>query len=285
MLNSTSLLTSLRITSAAIDRSTERLASGKRIQTAADSPLEFSRLMDTKTSLSSIGMSLNTLENSMSKLEERDSSLVTMQESLMRFKELAMKASSGSALGTASLKDILPEMDAIEQTIASQANGKGIDGYMFAGTANSQPFVRDPMTQAMTYTGTTQDQSVTVQGVTLNNTVNGAPLLKVFDALKSSLDSVKAGTPVTTAQLSDLDDALSSLIQIRTTGAAQSAAAASVQTNLTGRQELYSDQVKQIESTDYAEESVRLSEKNAQYQATLQALSMELNRKRLMDFL
>jgi flagellin-like hook-associated protein FlgL len=284
-MTSTGLLNSLRITSAAIERSTERLASGKRLQTAADGPLEFTRLMETKTSLSSLGISLNTLDNSRSKLEERDGSLVSMQESLMRFKDLAMRASTGLALGATTLKDVLPEMTTIEQTMASQGNSKGIDGYMFSGTANVQPFVRNPVTQALTYAGTTDSHSVSVQGVTLDNTVNGAPLLKVFDALKSSLDSVNAGTPITSAQLDALDDALSVIIEIRTKGAAQSAAAENVQTGLTGRKDLYSDQVQRIETTDYAEESVRLSEKNAQQQATLQVLSMELNRRRLMDFL
>ena len=280
MLIKPNLLLALRTTDAASNQATERLASGKRVSTAADDPLAYARIAQTKASISTAGISLNTLDFGLSRLDGRDGILGTMQDTLMHFKDQALRTT-----GTTLPSEVRPQMAELQKAMVSLANSKDASGYMFSGTSTTVPFSANAATQAVTYAGSMNDQTISVEGITLTGAMSGSPLMQVFGAMQDVLDTTAAGQQVTAAQMAALESAVDTISGLRTKGAAETGAAENVQSALTSRRDNYQAQVEKLENTDYAEESANLSNSQSQYQATLKVISMELNRKRLMDYL
>lgn len=280
MLIKPNLLLALRAADAASNRAAERLASGKRVSTAADDPLAFSRIAQTKASISTAGISLSTLDFGISRLDGRDGILGTMQDTLMHFKDQALRTT-----GTTSPADVRPQLAELQKAMVSLANSKDASGYMFSGTSTTAPFAANAATQAVTYSGSTNDQTISVEGITLTGAMSGSPLMQVFGAMQDVLDTTAAGQQVSAAQMAALESAVDTVSGLRTKGAAETNAAEDVQSGLISRRDNYQAQVDKLENADYAEESANLSNSQSQAQATLKVISMELNRKRLMDYL
>jgi len=281
MLVKPNLLNNLRITDHDMNQATERISSGKRVASARDDALSFARITTTKTSISSTGIALSTIDYGLSRLESRDQVLGSMQESLMRFQELATMASGGIF----NLKDIAPEMNALEQAMLSLANTKDASGLMFAGTGTTTPFTQDPLTKVVTYNGTATSQTIEVHGITMSGSIDGTPLMDAFNAMRAALANIAGGTPPTKAQVQAIGNAVETMVGLRTAGAAEGAAAQNIQKSLIFRRDIESEEVARLESADITEETIKLNEGQKQFEATLKVTSMEINRRRLMDYL
>lgn len=275
------MLSHLRSTDAVINNASERISTGKKVNSAKDDALAFSRITTTKTSISSAGIALSTLDYGMSRLDSRDQTLSSMQEGLMRFKELATL----SAGGIYNLKDIQPEMASLEQAMVSLGNTQDASGLMFSGDSSATPFVQDPTTKAVTYAGSATAQVINVEGITISGTVSGTPLIQTFNAMRAVLNSVAAGTKPTIAQVDALGTALDTVVGLRTAGAAEGAAAQNIQQSITSRRDGETNEMSRLESADITEETIKLQDGNKQYEAMLKITGMDLSRRRLMDFI
>lgn len=276
------LLQALGTTDAQINDASKKIATGKKINSALDDPITFNRITTTKASVSETGIKLNTLEYGIDRLDARDSVLSSMQDTVMRFQELATMASTGIH----KLTDILPEMRSLKESMISLANTSDASGLMFAGTAiNVTPFVKDPVTGAVSYAGSTAEHMVEVEGVRLNGSINGAPFIAVFDAMDNVINSMTASTAPSAAMVADVKGSLETLISARTNAAAQAAGANMIKAALTARSDRESGEVSKMEDADITKETIKLTEGQKHYEAILKITGMELNRRRLMDFL
>lgn len=275
------LMSAMRITNAGIDLATERISTGRRVNRAADDPLAFASITNTKTSISAAGISLNTLDYALNRNNGRDQIMASMQEGMMRFNELSMMAAGGFN----KLTDILPEMASIEQAMLSMANTKDASGLMFSGSMNVTPFVQDPTTKVVTYAGGATDQTISVEGITLSGSIAGTPLLAAFTAMRDVLNAMTAGTPPTTAQLQAVESSIGTLVDTRTQGAAQAAAATTIQSALISRQDNEKNAVSNREDADMTTETIKMNEGQKQYEAIMKVTGMRLQQRRLMDYL
>ncbi|MDO9179112.1 MAG: hypothetical protein Q7U16_12475 [Agitococcus sp.] len=275
------LMTAMRTTSASIDVSAERISTGKRVNRAGDDPLAFSSITNTKTSISSAGISLSTLDYALNRNDGRDQLMASMQDSMMRFNELATMASGGFN----KLTDIIPEMTAIEQAMVSMGNTTDASGQMFSGNSTIVPFVQNPVTSVVTYAGSAIDQTMSVEGITLSGAVAGTPLMAAFNAMRTVLVSMTAGTAPTMAMVQAVQASISTLVDFRTQGAAQASSATTIQTALTSRQDNEKMSVSRMQDADLTAETISMSEGQKQYEAIMKVTGMRLGQRRLMDFI
>lgn len=275
------IFSALRTTDADIVNAQSRIATGKRINSAIDDAIGFNRVTHTKASISATGIKLSTLEYGLDRLHARDQVLGSMQDTLMRFQELATMASTGIN----QLKDIEPEMRALKDALFSLANTRDAGGLMFAGTATAQPFVKDPVTGAVSYAGSATANVIDVDGVQINGSVSGAPLMNVFTAIEDVLASSAAGTPPSPAMVAAVQTAVETLVDMRTSAGAQAAGASNIKAALTARSDREQEEVSKLESADLTAETIRMTQGQKAYEAILKVTGMELNRRRLMDYL
>lgn len=281
MLIKPNLISAMNNTGRAMDVSSERLSTGKRINSAKDDPLGFNRVAITKTSISQTGVAINVLEHGMARLDARDQTLSSIQDVTARFQELSTMASAGLY----KLTDILPEMKSLEQAMMSLANSKDASGYMFAGTANNAPFATDPATGAVMYMGSTTPQTINVEGITMSGSVDGSPMLGVFTAMRNVITSMEAGTPPATTDVQNVANGMETVLSMRTNGAAEGAAANQVLNSLGLRHDRERSEVDRIESADETTEMMNLTQGQKQYEAILKVMSMHINQRRLMDYI
>ena len=275
------LLQALTRVDTGINQATDRIASGKRINSALDDPIAFNRITSTKASVSETGIKLSTLDYGIGRLEARDQVLGSMQDTLMRFQELATMASSGIHR----LADLAPEMASLKEALISLGNTSDASGLMFAGTASTAPFVKDPVTGVVSYAGAVTENVIDVDGVKLNGSINGTPLMAAFNAIDSVLATMAGGTPPTAAEVGSVQAAIGVLVDTRTGAAAQAAGATNIKSALTARSDRESEEVSRMEEADMTTETIRLTEGQKHYEAILKVTGMELNRRRLMDFI
>ena len=275
------ILSNLYQTDVAINKASLNISTGKRVNSAIDDPVAFNRITAEKASISAIGIKLNTLDFGMGRLDARDQVLGSMQETATRFQELATQAMSG----TNKLTDLLPEMKALRQTMISLGNTQDVNGYMFSGTSGVTPFGADPVTGATTYYGNTTTNVINVDGVTMDGTMDGTPLMTTFAAMDAVLTQITGGTPPTAAQLTSVQGAVNSVLDLRTSGAAQVSGANTLKGALQGSSDRQTQEVADLESADLTTETVNLTQGQQQYQAILKMTGTILNQRRLMDYM
>ena len=275
------LLQALKYVDSSINQASDRIASGKKINSALDDPIGFNRITQTKASVSETAIKLNTLDYGIDRLDARDQVLGSMQDTLMRFQELATMASSGIH----QLKDLGPEMAALKEALISLGNSRDASGLMFAGTATTAPFVKDAVTGVVSYAGSTTENVIDVDGVKLNGSIDGTPLMDAFTAIDDILTTIAGGTAPTSAQVATVQAAIGTVVDTRTAAAAQAAGANNIKTALQSRSDRETDEVSRLESADMTAETIRLTEGQKHYEAILKVTGMELNRRRLMDFI
>lgn len=263
-----------------ITQASNRISTGKRVNSALDDPIAFNRIAATRASVSQTAIKLNTLEYGIGRVDARDQVLDSMQETMMRFQELASMASSGIH----KLTDIEPEMRALRETMISLANTKDASGLMFAGTSSVTPFVKD-MSGSVVYVGSLSENVIDIDGVKLSGSVSGVPLLNAFAAMESVLANVNAGVPPSVVQVANVQNSVETILGMRTSAAAQAAGAVHIRNSLTARMDRETDQVNSMEAADETAEMIRYTEGQRQYEAILKVVGMELNRRRLMDYI
>ncbi|MCC5611134.1 hypothetical protein LC612_31365 [Nostoc sp. CHAB 5834] len=279
MLIKPNLITALNAASVKMDAASERISTGNRINRASDDPLGFNRMAVTQASISQTGVKVSVLQQGMERLDARDETLSSLQDVTSRFHELTMMASTGLN----KLQDIMPEMKALEQAFFSLANSKDASGYMFSGTADTQPFVKTA--GVASYAGTTTPFSINVDGVTMSGAVDGTPLMAAFNAMRSTITTMEAGNPPATAQVDAVNASMENLLQMRTDGAAEGAAADQLLNALGMRKDREKTAVDRIRSADPTEEMMKLTENQKLHESVLKVMSVHLNQRRLMDYL
>lgn len=276
----TTLLRALDRTDTARTQASDRIASGKKINSAIDDPIMFNRITETKASVSTTAIKLSILDEGMDRVDARDSTLNSMQEALQRFQELTTKASTGMY----KTQDILPELKALKDSMLSLSNTADSRGLMFAGSSLNTPFAADAAGN-VTYAGNTTPNIIDIEGVKMSGSVDGTPILQAFAAMTNVINTMNGGANPSIAQVTSVAGAVETLGQMRTDSAAQAAAANMIKTSLEARTDREGQSIENMESADIVAETLKFTESGNHYDDILKITGTELNRKRLLDYL
>jgi len=132
-------------------RAQSEIASGSRVQTAADNPGDFSQLLRVSQLLSENAQYRDASEVGRNRLELEETTLSSTGSLVQRARELTVQLGNGS-LTTNARQSIAIEAEGLLQSMVSLANTQNVDGgSMFAGTSSSNPPVQSFTVSGSTY--------------------------------------------------------------------------------------------------------------------------------------
>lgn len=163
---------------------------GKRLHKASDSPTDWSNVETLRSHQKDQSTYATNADRAYGVLTAADRTLGSASDIMKRVRELAVGAASEAAVDEYHTAARL-EITALREQLTAAANGEFAGRYLFAGTAYDEP----PFDAAGTYTGTTDEPSVTIgrdntvlQGVD-GSTVFKGPIdvFQVMDDLDAAL--------------------------------------------------------------------------------------------------
>lgn len=127
----------------AVARLQAQMATGARVQTAADDPAAMAKIMNIDSALSDIGQWQSNIGTVQDRLGLEENALNALNDVIDRVRQLGVQARS-SALSDSDRNSIAAEMKELSATLLSTANSRDSQGrYLFAGSRDGQaPFVR-----------------------------------------------------------------------------------------------------------------------------------------------
>jgi flagellar hook-associated protein 3 FlgL len=136
------LLSALGDVQQQVDTATEQLASGRRINRPSDDPAGaavVAGILDQSSRVDSFQQSSGTI---LGQLQTADSTLSSVVTALQRAITLGVQGANGT-LSDADRQAVRDELTGIQQQLISLANTSYQGRFIFAGTANTQPYVAD----------------------------------------------------------------------------------------------------------------------------------------------
>ncbi len=271
----------------------ERLATGKRINRASDDPSGAAIAFNLKTSLTEIAQFQRNTEAADQKLTATDDTLNSYQTILERVRTLVTQGLSDTA--TQEAKNALAtEIESLRGRILNVANSKNGDEYLFGGTRQNQPPF--DQTTAVPAVAPTAGQFVQLEPGT-NAVAVGATADAIFSdstaTIFQDLDaavSALRGTANPAADRATLENSISRLNTYKNLAqTAQAETGATMKITEFAKDRLINDslsfetRLNAVESADFAETAVDISETQRALEATLQTAAA--NRRSLLDFL
>ncbi|NNF66377.1 MAG: flagellar hook-associated protein FlgL [Gammaproteobacteria bacterium] len=128
---------------AALAKTQNQVATGRRFATAADDPVAAARELDLNKSLSRLGQLQQNISVANHRLSLEDAALGEVTDTLQRIRELAVLINSDTNDGARDI--VTQELDELLSHLVQTANASdGEGGYLFSGfAANGQPFSQD----------------------------------------------------------------------------------------------------------------------------------------------
>lgn len=276
------LLTNIQDQSKRILDLQTQLATGLRVTTVSDDPVDARRAMNTRTTIAKNQQYLDNMSSATPRLEESVSSIQTMLNAVLRARELTIQGANGTE-GQAALDAIAEEINQLLEGAVNTANHQSGNLYIFGGTrTRSVPFdvtrnVDGDIT-AVTYQGNTETMSVAVaDGVSVKVNEPGSTVFQgsqdMFQTLIDIRDALLAGDQAT-LQNQGLDE-LETIRQQLNQGMARLGAVQNRVTSLTNETEDFQIQLEQLLSdsrdADFADVILRLNAQSNAFQAALNA--------------
>lgn len=264
------------------------ISSGKRVNEPADDPLAMARILDFRSSLSSMDQCEKNINHGLSWARSVESSLYGTNEQLSRTKELVLSQVTGTATDE-TRQATAEEVSVIFEHVIQLANTRLGDHYIFSGfKTDTAPFAS---TSDYTYrgdTGAIQTEIARNQKMTINLTgedvFTGGPvnILQTLDNVVTDLQN----NDISSLQ-ADIDDLDSSIQHILAKLGEIGAKTNQLETTKDSLEDLKlnaTELLSELEDTDFTEALAALSMQETIYQASL-ASSAQLLRTNLLDFL
>ena len=144
-------------------RTTDQLATGKRILQPSDDAVDTVKLLHLDNELTSIKQYQDNIESSKSALQQQDVLYSSMNDLLFRARDLMLQSSNGT-LDQSNRDALANELDSIKDSLLALANDQQADGqYRFSGTNSPQ----QPVTQNLgdyEYKGSEEERYVSISG-------------------------------------------------------------------------------------------------------------------------
>ena len=278
---------------ARLEAAQERISTGKRINRPSDDPFGADTVLRLRTSISSIDRFKESSNVAKENLQVSDGALESYQQLLDRARALLTQGASDST-SLANKASIASEIDSIRQQALSIANLSSGGRYLFGGTRQSvAPYDSNGVPAATA----TQQQLVQIEpgAYPVPSDVTAEAVFAngdgtVFATLATAASALRGtGNPVADqATVLASVDSLTTFTNQSATARAQLGASLhgvdEAQARLESLSLSYQRSVDRVETADFAENAIELSQADQALQATLQATSA-FGRRSLLDFL
>jgi len=188
----------------------QQVASGKRILRPSDDPAIYEKALNLRNDLSNIGQFQKNADVAQSELISIENNLRNSLEIFQRSGEIVVRGGDAS-LNAKDRKTLANEVDAMLQSLVSQANQNEAGHYRYGGLrSNYQPYLAsdtnaDGYIDSVTYRGDTQVKNIEIgRGVYVNSTMPGSDVsgenaifetktVDLFNDLITLRDQLRAG--------------------------------------------------------------------------------------------
>lgn len=212
-------------------RTTDQLATGKRILQPSDDAVDTVKLLHLQNELTSIQQYQDNIESAKSALQQQDVLYSSMNDLLFRARDLMLQAPNGT-LDQSNRDALANELDSIKDSLLALANDQQADGqYRFSGTNSPQ----QPVTQVAgdyVYNGNQEERYANISGsaqIAINR--SGDELFfdstapaghdSIFDALEAASAELRAPGATFSTVVQDtinwIDGSLESIGRAQTT--------------------------------------------------------------------
>ena len=273
----------------------EQLASGQRILTPSDDPIDARRAINTRAAIASNDQYLRNISTSISFLSVTETALMTVNENLQRARELVLQGASGT-YAQDQLDSLAEEINEVLESLLDTGNQQFAGRYVFSGTRTETiPFQAtrgaDGEVTAVTYAGNSGEiELATGRGSVIAINEPGDQAFQdsqdIFQLLIDIRDHLRAGdqTSLGDADLLGLDDGVQQTNQaIARVGATQNRVSRS-EFSLEDFGIALDEQLSDSIDADFAEIIVSLNAQSNAYQAALDAASRVITPS-LLDFI
>jgi len=185
-------LRNIRTNLAALDHAQREAATGRKVRTVSDNPVDAAQIMRMQSSLNDIRQYQRNSSSANTRLSTEDAVLTTLRDLVAQAKELAMSG-AGHDPSDPLRQAALTQVGEIRDQIISLGNMKVGEEYIFAGTLTADP----PFQPDGTYVGNSTARTAELDtGMVVKTNHTGdqvfSPILRSLDDLVQELQS---GTP------------------------------------------------------------------------------------------
>ena len=259
----------------------QQMATGKKILKPSDAPLDSIQLMGLKKEQSALKQYNSNAANVKSGLSESETYMQSISDTLLKVRDLVLEAGNGGY----NIEDrtaLANELRPLQEALKDSANAKNEDGhYIFSGSEVDQAPIQETAPGVYAYGGDNLSREVNVsKGVQIAGNVDvqdvffsGAhDLMADLDAFITDLETNPAGVSITN-MLNSTDAGIDMTTQTLTEIGGRIAALDQI-TNANTEIDLYSQTLQlELESLDYADASMRLTQAQLALQTTQQVYS------------
>jgi len=199
------LLSALETLQQEQERASLQLATGTTINSPSDNPTGAAELAQLNSQSSQVDSFQQSVSSVLGMLSTADSTLNSVVTSLQRAISLGVEGANGT-LSDSDRADISAEVSGIQSELISLANTSYQGQYLFAGTANVQPYVDDSgSSSGVTYQGNTGVNLVTIgNGYHLQVNLPGSQIFNgtgadVFQSIQDLINALNTNTGISGA--------------------------------------------------------------------------------------
>jgi flagellar hook-associated protein 3 FlgL len=260
-----------------------QLSSGKQIAAPSDDPSGTASAMTLRSQQAADVQYLRNIDQVAARLGVTDTTLTSISDRLRGVRELLVTAQNG-ALGAESRAALASQASALKSEIVDLYNTTYLDRPVFGGTVTGQQAI-DPTTGA--YVGNDQPVITRIsRDSTVRADVKGTDV--AADTVPALLDRIVADlgstAPVPAADLDDLDDTLSTVMQTLGDIGARSARVDATRANVDAHRLDLTARISENEDVDLPATIMNLQSQQVAYQSALGA-SARILQTSLLDFL
>lgn len=282
-----------------MDRLSEQLSSGRRIQVPSDDPAGAAEALRLQSALGETKQYRQNIEDAVSWMNSTDAALAEMGSALQRARELAVYGSTDS-LSNLDRQAIADEVDQLLQHLVQVGNTQHGGRYIFAGQQTlTAPFAATVGAVpggvggalgivSVSYQGDTGTiESEIAPGITMRwNTPGNDVFQPAFDALISLRDNLRSGnsTQISQVDLANLDQAVDSTLRWRADNGAKVNRLEVTKGRLDDLEVNLTKLVSKVEDADIAEVVMQLAQAESVYKAAL-GTGARIIQPTLLDFL
>lgn len=266
-----------------LDKYQNQLATGRRIRVPSDDPVGASRSLRARSDLARNQQYARNVDDAISWLDMTESSLAELNSVLQRAKEITVQGANG-ALADEDKQKVAQEIEQLKQHVLQVGNNKYADRYIFAGTkTTAAPFASDG-----SYTGNDGAIEYSVgpaNRIQVNITGNDVDITGIYNLLDTVQKGLEGDDTVDlSAQLGEIEIKLDNVLEQRAAIGARSNRAELVKNRLADDDITFNQILANVEDVDIAAVSIKISEAQAVYQASLLSAS-RIIQPSLADFL
>jgi flagellar hook-associated protein 3 FlgL len=270
---------------AAMQTSQDQVSSGRKLNLPSDNPADVQSSIGLGDTLAQLNQYVRNIGNATNTLSAMDTALSSAGNVIQRANELAIEGANGT-LDAGQLQAIGAEVSQLSESLATDANAKVGDQYIFSGfRVNTPPYQVTGPGQVGPYQG---DHGVSIarigQASTMQVSLAGdAAFQPAIDALAQLQADLNSGK-VQQSTIGQISTALQSIVQAQANVGARenrlNDASASQQALITSNQALLT----QLEDVNMPAAITELTQRQTTYQATL-AVTARMMQTSLIDYL